>query len=137
MRLDEDACWARVAEARHGILGTSHPHRGVDAVPVVFAMAGRQVVIPVDAVKPKSGPRLQRLENLDRDPRVVLLVEHYDDDWAQLWWVRIHGRAAEAPVTAEHHALLAERYPQYADAASITSTIALMPEQVTGWAAGP
>ena len=52
---------------------------------VVFVTADRQLVIPIDTVKAKSGERLQRLVNLDVDSRAVLLVDHYDDDWSQLW----------------------------------------------------
>ena len=87
--------------ARHGAFGTVHADRGVDAVPVVFVVDGEQIVIPIDTVKPKAGPRLQRLRNLDADHRAVLLVDHYDDDWSQLWWVRVHGHAREAEPTAD------------------------------------
>ena len=92
MQLDTTECWARLAAAGHGVLGTVHARRGVDAVPVVYVVEGGGVVVPIDAVKAKRGPRLQRLRNLEADPRVVLLVDHYDDDWPQLWWVRVHGR---------------------------------------------
>ena len=68
---------------------------------MVFVVSADRFVMPVDTVKPKSGPVLQRLRNLLVDPRAVLLVEHYDDDWAQLWWVRVHGHARERQPTAE------------------------------------
>lgn len=137
MRLDEQRCWARLADGpRHGVLATVHAERGVDAVPVVFAVHGREVLVPVDAVKAKSGRRLQRLANLEHDPRCALLVDHYDDDWSQLWWVRLHGRATEVPPTTGQRAALAAAHPPYRDPGSITTTVVLRPTELTGWAAG-
>ena len=38
--LDTEECWTRLTESTHGVLATLHPERGVDAVPVVFAVTG-------------------------------------------------------------------------------------------------
>ena len=38
MRLDDGACWQRLGSSGHGTLGTLHPVRGVDLVPVVFVV---------------------------------------------------------------------------------------------------
>jgi len=135
VQLDDASCWERLRAARHGVLGTVHATRAVDAVPVVFVVHDDQVVIPIDTVKPKAGGRLQRLRNLDRDDRAVLLVDHYDDDWAALWWVRVHGRAEEADPSREQLARLAERFPAYAPPRSVASVIVLAAEQIVGWAA--
>ena len=124
--------------SRHGVLGTVHTDRGVDAVPVVFVVDGDQIVIPVDTVKPKRNARLQRLRNLDADPRAVLLVDHYDDgDWSDLWWVRVHGHAQQLEPTAEQLEQLASAFPAYATPGAVTSVIVLVPDEVSGWAAGP
>jgi len=136
VQLDPTACWARLGAAGHGVLGTVHARRGVDAVPVVYVVADGGLVVPIDAVKPKRGPRLQRLRNLDADPRVVLLADHYDDDWSQLWWVRLHGLATGAPPTAPQLERLAHAFPAYAADGAVPSVIVLVPEEVTGWAAG-
>jgi PPOX class probable F420-dependent enzyme len=133
--LGAEACWARLASAERAVLGTVHPHRGVDAIPVVFALAGQQIVIPIDTVKAKRSSRLQRLDNLRQDPRCVLLVDEYRADWSQLWWVRVHARAVEAEATERFVALLADRYPPYRAPDAIASTIVLTPEAITGWAA--
>lgn len=135
MRLDVAACWARIGGSGHGTLGTVHPVRGVDAVPVVFAVVGGAIVVPVDAVKPKSGGRLQRLANVEADPRVVLLVDRYDDDWAQLWWVRIHAEAVVVDPSGAHQAALAAAFPPYAVADTITGALVLAPTALTGWSA--
>jgi PPOX class probable F420-dependent enzyme len=138
-RLPEAECKRRFAVADHLVLGTVHPERGVDLVPVVAAVEGDVVWIPIDAVKPKSSPRLQRLANIERDPRVTLLAEHYDDDWAQLWWVRANGKAHEADAAelARGRRALAARYPAYADLASVTTAIVVAVEHWSGWSAQP
>jgi PPOX class probable F420-dependent enzyme len=86
-------------------------------VPVVFAVLGDHVWSAVDA-KPKSTRSLKRLANIEANRAVSLLVDHYDDDWTRLWWVRADGEAAvvqvgEVGTTAALDALAA-KYPQYA-----------------------
>ena len=135
MRLDEDACWARLATGDHGVLSTVHPDRGVDAVPVVFVRDGTRLVIPIDTVKAKSGGRLQRLTNLEADDRAVLLIDHYDADWSHLWWVRAHGRAVEATPSAEVLSALGHRFVAYGAPGSVTSVIVLTVDSLTGWTA--
>ena len=84
-------------------------------VPVVFAVRDDVVFTAVDA-KRKSTHRLRRLANIAAEPRVSLLVDHYEDEWSQLWWVRADGVAqvhegGEAMATG--YALLRAKYPQY------------------------
>ena len=136
--LEEQTCWSLVAGARHGVLATVHEVRGADAVPVVFGLlAGPRVVVPVDAVKPKRRTRLQRVINVERDPRCVLLVDHYDDDWGRLWWVRVHATAVESPVTTDALEVLRARYPRYGEPGALVTVLVLVPTAVTGWAARP
>jgi PPOX class probable F420-dependent enzyme len=142
VRLAPDQALARLVAHDHGILCTVHAARGVDAVPVVFAVdSGDLLGVPVDRVKPKSAGRLQRERNLDADPRATLLVEHWDaDDWSRLWWVRaeLHCIAdAPADVVADLAARLAARYPQYREQ-PFTRIVVLRIVGLTGWAAaGP
>ena len=90
-------------------------------VPVVFAHRDGDLWSPIDG-KPKSGRELVRVRNLRRDPRVALLLHHYDADWRKLWWLRVEGSAevrtlASPPDEADTRALAAlrEKYPQYAE----------------------
>lgn len=135
MRLEEVECWARLTAATHGVLATLHDRRGVDAVPVVFAVIDHTIIVPVDTVKPKQHTRLQRLLNVERDPRCALLIDEYDDDWSQLWWVRVHCSATIAEPTGDVLAALARRYTDYAAPGSVTTTLVLTPTEVTGWTA--
>jgi PPOX class probable F420-dependent enzyme len=138
MRLSDDEARARLAAHDHGILGTIHADRGVDVVPVAYAVDDDGYVgVPVDLVKPKASTRLQRERNLEADSRATLLVEHWNrDDWSQLWWVRAelrwHGDATADRVAALA-ARLAERYQQYRDQ-PFARVIVLRIVAVTGWA---
>jgi PPOX class probable F420-dependent enzyme len=136
MRLAEDEARARLAAHDHGILSTVHADRGVDAVPVVYAIDDDGYVgVPVDRVKPKASSRLQRERNLEADPRAVLLVEHWDrDDWSQLWWVRAELCFQQDDARAAALAgRLAERYPQYRDR-PFDRVLVLYVVGITGWA---
>lgn len=94
------------------VTGTGRPH----LVPVVFAVEGDTLWTAVDA-KPKTSPHLRRLANVRAHPRVSLLVDHYDDDWSGLWWVRADGGAEILdPDTDEGQrgiGHLVAKYPQY------------------------
>lgn len=136
MILDDDQCWVQLATSRHGVLGTVHPVRGVDAVPVVFVVDGGTIVIPIDLVKPKRHTRLQRLVNIEHDDRCVLLVEHYSEDWSELWWVRVHARAFASSLSEELASRLASVFPAYQQPDSIASVLTLHPSVVTGWSVG-
>src|SRR6266542_1599810 len=57
---------------------------GPRIVPVTFAWHAGTAVWAVDDVKPKRGPELRRIRDLRADPRVALLVDHYQDDWSAL-----------------------------------------------------
>lgn len=134
MTLTEDVCWEVLAGQRHGSLGTIHPTRGVDVVPVVFALLpDRRVVIPVDTVKPKRSSRLQRVVNVEHDSRCVLLVEHYEEDWSQLWWVRLHATAKPSAPSPPVLEVLAGCFAQYESSGSIVSALILTPSTIRGW----
>ncbi|HNP58252.1 MAG TPA: pyridoxamine 5'-phosphate oxidase family protein [Gordonia sp. (in: high G+C Gram-positive bacteria)] len=136
MRLPDAQAWERLAASDHGVLATVHPRRGVDAVPVVYAVDDGHVGIPVDRVKPKESTRLQRERNLEADPRATLLVDHWDPvDWAQLWWVRTELRRVDSAERAGRLGeLLEERYPQYTGQ-PFEKVLVLRIERVTGWQA--
>jgi PPOX class probable F420-dependent enzyme len=118
------------AAQRRAILATVSPQGAARLVPVCFVLAesddhlGRPIVYsPVDE-KPKASadPRaLHRVQDLLVLPDVSLLVDRWDEDWAQLAWVRVYGRGVllePQPREREEHAaaiaLLRAKYPQYA-----------------------
>lgn len=137
--MDDDECRSRLTTARHAILGTLHPERGPDLVPIVHAVLDAStLVFPIDTVKAKRTTELGRLANLERDARASVLVERYDDDWSRLWWVRASGRAAlvdDETLDTRARAELTARFPTYRTDASIARVVALRIERLVGWRA--
>src|SRR5919205_4594415 len=84
---------AMFAESPVAMLATVGADGAPHVVPVVFAVHNDVVYTAVDA-KRKSTQRLRRLANIEANPQVSMLVDHYDDDWTQLWWVRVDGEAS-------------------------------------------
>ena len=138
MKLDTDEARARLTAHLHGVLCTLHPERGPDPQPVVYAVSGEHVGVPIDSVKPKSRSRLQREDNLAADPRGSLLVEHWEtEDWSRLWWVRAQLEHVAEPPTSLTDDLadrLAQTVPQYADKPFHRVLVCRIVD-VTGWAA--
>jgi len=92
MRLGPDEARQRFATGRVAYLATLRPDGTTALVPIVFAVRGDRVLSVVDP-KPKRTPDLARLRHIAQDPRVTLLVDHYEDDWQLLWWARAQGEA--------------------------------------------
>lgn len=118
---------ARLATVDHG--GTPH------LVPVVFAISDDKVFTAIDA-KPKATRRVRRLANIADNPRVSLLVDHYDDDWTRLWWVRADGDAVvrdAGPVLQTGYDLLRAKYPQYQSVALNGSVIVITVHRWASW----
>jgi PPOX class probable F420-dependent enzyme len=106
-----------------------HPH----LVPIVFAVAEETIFTCVDD-KPKTTRRLRRLDNIAATGRVSVLVDHYEDDWSALWWIRADCSAAildpADPLARSGLRSLAAKYPQYAESPPPGPVVALRP---TGW----
>ncbi|HEY7004744.1 MAG TPA: TIGR03668 family PPOX class F420-dependent oxidoreductase [Gaiellaceae bacterium] len=112
---DPIALRRRIAESRIARLATLDADGRPHLVPIVFALAGDTLYSAVDA-KPKRSRTLQRIENARRRPAVTILVDHYDEDWEQLWWVRLRGLARvldDGEEAADALALLTAKYEQY------------------------
>jgi PPOX class probable F420-dependent enzyme len=117
-------------------LATVRPDATPHLVPVTFAVVGNALVIAIDS-KPKRTRDLQRLRNLRANPAVSLLVDHYSDDWTQLWWLRIDGRAdiVEPSDASDGVDALVAKYPPYRDARPDGPFIVIHPDRWTYWAA--
>lgn len=107
-------------------------------VPVVFAVDDEVIYTAIDA-KPKSTQLLRRLANIEANPRVSLLVDHYAADWSQLWWVRADGIAAVhhgGVEMATGYALLRQKYPQYERLALDGPVVTIEVRQWASWHGG-
>jgi PPOX class probable F420-dependent enzyme len=136
VRLTREEARARFAAARVARLATTGSDGQPHVVPITFAVEGHRIYTAVDH-KPKATPNLRRLRNITENPRVALLADHYAEDWATLWWVRVDGRAA---IVTDDQALqrcldtLTERYEQYRQARPAGPVIVIEAERWTGWA---
>jgi PPOX class probable F420-dependent enzyme len=113
-----------------------------DVMPIVFARVGRLLFSPIDG-KPKRTARLARLAHIERDKRFGLVLDHYAEDWRELWWLRLQG---DAEIAAGAHpdwdaavAALRTKYRQYRTTPLFRAEpvlIVLAWREVRWWAAG-
>jgi len=121
-----------VESARVAHLGTVAADGRPHLVPVSFVLLGEVVYTAVDH-KPKRSTRLRRIANIEATGHACLLVDHYSDDWSQLWWVRLdgRGRVVADPAEAERAvAALVSKYEQYAERPPGGAVLAV---DVTAW----
>jgi PPOX class probable F420-dependent enzyme len=116
-----------------------YPH----VVPVCYATDGRAYYSPIDAKLKRIPPnRLKRVRNIRGNPRVALLIDHYEEDWARLRFVMVQGRAELLEDGAEWRtarALLEAKYPQYRTLPLGPGglVIKIVPDHVARWSPGP
>jgi PPOX class probable F420-dependent enzyme len=113
--MDTDDARRRLSMARVGRLATADARGVPHVVPCVFVLDGDSIYWAVDR-KPKRSARLRRLHNIRANPNVEVVVDHFDEDWSRLWWVRASGRGRIVSDEAERDralAMLAEKYEQY------------------------
>jgi PPOX class probable F420-dependent enzyme len=111
---------AKLEEARVARLATLDAGLGPHIVPVCFAYDGKVFYTAIDQKPKRVAPeRLTRLRNILAVPQVALLIDQYDEDWTQLWYVLIRGKAKLIPMSGHKERAWALRnlrakYPQYA-----------------------
>jgi len=127
----------RIYSARVARLATADADGTPHVVPVTFALDGDTIYFAVDA-KPKRTTDLKRLRNIAANPAVAVLVDHYEEDWSRLWWVRVDGTARVVEDRAgvdRAIGLLVERYDQYRKAPPSGPVVAISIGRMTGWSA--
>lgn len=135
MTLDRGTALARFARASVASLGTTRESGSPHLVPITFAVDAETVYSMVDR-KPKTTTSLQRLANIAANPDVSLLVDHYEDDWTGLWWVRVDGTASvsdDAATLTAARTLLQSKYQQYGDQPPDGPAISIAITGVTWW----
>jgi PPOX class probable F420-dependent enzyme len=137
--LISDKIRAKLETVRVARLATLDAKRGPHLIPICFAYNGTVFYSAIDRKPKRVAPnRLARLNNIKKTPQVALLVDYYDEDWTQLWYVLVRGEAELVGSRAERtHALqvLRAKYPQYnshllQDDAPI---LRIAPRRVTAW----
>jgi PPOX class probable F420-dependent enzyme len=133
--MDAEQMRELVSDARVGRLATVDADGRPHLVPICFALEGDTLYSAVDE-KPKRSKRLKRLENIRRHPEVSVLVDHYEEDWSRLWWVRLDGTARvldHGPEREHALALLRGKYQQYRAEPPTGVVIAVRVERWRGW----
>jgi PPOX class probable F420-dependent enzyme len=123
--------------ARVARLATTDPDGRPHLVPIVFAVEGDTLYTAVDR-KRKASRTLRRIENARQRPDVTILVDHYEEDWNRLWWIRLRGRARvldDGEEAARALALLTAKYPQYRDEPPAAPVLAVDVVEVREWSA--
>lgn len=136
--MDEREARRRFMDARTARLATVRPDGAPHIVPIVFALEGERIFTVVDE-KPKRTRDLQRLTNIRTEPRVSVLVDHYGEDWDELWWVRADGPARIARDGAELGRaieLIERKYPQERDRPPAGPAILIDVERWRYWPSG-
>ena len=138
--MDAGEARALLASARVARLATADAEGRPHLVAITFAVDGEQIVSAVDH-KPKRTTRLRRLANIEANPSVSVLADHYEDDWSRLWWARADGQARTVEPGAEEHGRavdgLVARYPQYEGRRPQGSVIVISVSRWSGWRAAP
>jgi PPOX class probable F420-dependent enzyme len=127
----------RVASAYVARLATVGADGRPHIVPICFALDEQTLYFAVDS-KPKQTTNLKRLRNIAENPAVSVLVDHYEDDWDKLWWVRLDGVARVVTDEMEVKkalSLLAARYSQYRATTPAGPVVAVAIAGMTGWSA--
>ncbi len=116
-------------------LATVDPRGRPHVVPICFVIDGGTLYTAVDE-KPKRTRGLQRLRNIEANPQCEVLIDHYDDDWSRLWWVRLRGtgRVVDEPRALR---LLEAKYPQYRERPPAGPVVAITIEERSEWTSSP
>jgi PPOX class probable F420-dependent enzyme len=129
-----------LTSARVGHLATADENSRPHVIPVCFSTDGRYIYSVLDQ-KPKRTAltRLRRVKNILANPQAALLVDHYEEEWGNLWYVMVSGRAdlvMEGQEQTDAVALLREKYQQYRDMdIALNPVIKITPDNIVSWGA--
>ena len=137
MNLSAQEARARFEQSPSAVLGTADAAGQPHLVPVTYVLADNDhVYIAIDG-KPKRSTNLRRLQNIEANPQVSLLINEYSDNWEQLWWARADGTAVVSDFGDLPDGLLASfqsRYPWYRANPPASSVIDICVTRWSGWA---
>ena len=122
-----------------GCLATADAGGLPHVVPFVFVLKGDTIYWAVDE-KPKRTRELKRVANIRVNPNVEVVVDHYDENWASLWWVRASGPARILDDLDEARralTLLAAKYPQERASPPGGPVVAIEVAHLSWWEGSP
>lgn len=132
---------AMLREARIARLATADPNGQPHVVPVCFAYDGAAIYMVIDEKPKRTAPhRLRRVRNIIANPKVAMIVDHYEEDWRRLRYTLVTGTARVIESGPDHIraiALLCEKYPQYRTMRlEDRPVVVISPTGTIPWAAG-
>ena len=127
-----------IERARVGRLATADSSGQPHLIPIVFATDGQKLYTPLDKKPKRIAPnQLKRVRNLLENPKVALVVDHYEEDWTKLAWVMIKGTGTmieSGEVYETGVQLLEKKYPQYETMPlKDRPLIVIGPSEITSW----
>ncbi len=139
--LNEDQIrWLRITPVAH--LATADVSGAPHVIPVCYVFDGRHIYSVLDR-KPKSVglTRLRRVRNIQENPRVSFVLDHYEDDWQRLGYLLVTG-SAELLVDGDDRVnavrLLRQKYPQYRMMdVDDNPVIRITPDRIISWGSVP
>ena len=129
-----------VRSARLAHLATADASGQPHVIPICFVFDGKNFYSPIDE-KPKrvTASKLKRLRNIRENPRVALVIDRYDENWAKLAYILIVGKARVLASGANHRKavnLLRRKYSQYRKMSiDRLPMILIRPTRMTTWGA--
>ncbi|MFB6311074.1 MAG: TIGR03668 family PPOX class F420-dependent oxidoreductase [Salinirussus sp.] len=128
-----------LARARVARLATTDADGRPHVVPICFALHEGEIVTPIDEKPKQAAPtELRRVRDIREHDRVALVADHYVEEWNDLGWVQVRGRARISEPTNDDHrpavSALREKYDQY-DSHSLDDrpVIVVSPGSVRSW----
>jgi len=117
--LQSAAIQSRLRTARIAHLATIDSAQRPHLVPICFVYDHGAFYSPIDR-KPKrvAAEQLARVRNVKANSQVALMVDHYSENWARLWYIQVRGTAkllagTAKPERARAIRLLRAKYAQY------------------------
>jgi PPOX class probable F420-dependent enzyme len=106
-----------VRSARVAHLATADSPGNPLVIPICFVFDGDHFYSPIDEKPKRTAPRkLKRLQNIEANPQVSLVIDRWDEDWRKLAYVLVSGRAKILLAGQNHQkavSLLRRKYRQY------------------------
>jgi PPOX class probable F420-dependent enzyme len=129
---------ALLRSARIAHLATAGKNGEPHVIPICFAFDGKCFYSPIDEKPKRTAPlKLKRLRNIRANPKVSLVIDHYDEDWRRLAYVLVFGSARLLKSGTRHHRavlLLRRKYPQYRSMGiDRLPIICIAPKRVRSW----
>jgi PPOX class probable F420-dependent enzyme len=131
-----------VAAARLAHLATADASGAPHNVPLCYWFDGEHIYFAIDE-KPKrqTGLALKRMRNIAENPRVAVVIDHYEEDWSQLAYVLIRGHAHVVEDPEEYLVALRHLRDKYLLYRGMSMTpeknpiVKIEPESVHAWGA--